>query len=410
MSKEYRFNGSALGPTGEKFLEFARKRVKGQDGALRSLAKALDQADSPLRDKSKPIYSVLLVGGAGSGKTHLAKVVAEFLFGDPGAISVIPCSQFFRSSYNQNTLDRHAWNFHYQNNQDFRNYAELAGQRQDCIEKLKSLGQVLESKSKKKKETAAKEQAKLMAELLKINKQLRDLSSLVASVFQNLQSVVVFDHIEEGAGEVLSVLRSVLEFGALTISSEEGSSRVSFANSIVFITCNDFVPQDENAPGVKKFLGFEAKTDKGRVERSNNDRRRYLRGMEELKEHFPGKFLSRIDRVEILKEYSPEARLEIVSLLESELTEILSRGFPIVLVIDKEVKEFIVREGSDHPELGIRLLKKKFNKHIRTNLGLLISRGLVKPNDAFRVSLVKKENDEYIQFSKMDIPNLPSNK
>jgi ATP-dependent Clp protease ATP-binding subunit ClpA len=219
---------------------------------------------------------------------------------------------------------------------------------------------------------------------------------------------VVFDHIEEGAEEILSVLRSVLEFGALAVTSEEGSSKVSFTNSIVFITCNNFVPQDENAPGVRKFLGFEAGSDKAKAKHSNNDRRRYLRGIEELKEHFPGKFLSRIDRVEILKEYSQEARLEIVELFIAELMEILSLQFPIMLVIDKEVKEFIVREGSDHPELGIRLLKKKFNKYIRTNLGLLITKGLAKPNDAFRVSLVKKENEEHVQFSKMDVPNLPS--
>lgn len=410
MSKEYRFNGSALGPTGEKFLEFARKRVKGQESALRSLAKALDQADSPLRDRSKPIYSVLLVGGAASGKTHLAKVVAEFLFGDPGAISVIPCSQFFRSSYGQNTLDRHAWNFYYQNNKDFQAYVELASQRQDCIEKLKALGEALESKNKKKKDAAAKEQAKSLGELLEINKQLRELQPVVSPILENLRSVVVFDHIEEGAEEVLSVLRSVLEFGALTIASGEESSKVSFSNSIVFITCNNFVPQDENTPGVRKFLGFEAGSDKAKTQHSNNDSRRYLRGIEELKEHFPGKFLSRIDRVEILKEYSQEARLEIVELFAAELMETLSRQFPIMLVIDQGVKEFIVREGSDHPELGIRLLKKKFNKYIRTNLGLLINKGLAKPNDAFRVSLVKKEDGEYVQFIKMDIPNLPSNK
>lgn len=81
----------------EQFLrmeEHLRRRVKGQDAALTSVADAIRMAKSGLRNSSKPVAVFLLAGPSGSGKTELAKAVAEFLFGDGAKLVRFDMSEF----------------------------------------------------------------------------------------------------------------------------------------------------------------------------------------------------------------------------------------------------------------------------------------------------------------------------
>lgn len=81
----------------EKFLrmeEHLRQRVKGQDEALSSISDAIRIAKSGLRNASKPIGVFLLAGPTGSGKTEVAKAVAEFLFGDETNMVRLDMSEF----------------------------------------------------------------------------------------------------------------------------------------------------------------------------------------------------------------------------------------------------------------------------------------------------------------------------
>lgn len=74
-----------------------RERVKGQDAALISVADAIRIAKSGLRNTSKPLAVFLLAGPTGSGKTELAKAVAEFLFGDENRMVRMDMSEFMES-------------------------------------------------------------------------------------------------------------------------------------------------------------------------------------------------------------------------------------------------------------------------------------------------------------------------
>lgn len=70
-------------PEGKRLLELEvslRKRVKGQDHALRSVCDAIRLARSGLGDARRPVGAFLLVGPTGSGKTELAKALTEVLF------------------------------------------------------------------------------------------------------------------------------------------------------------------------------------------------------------------------------------------------------------------------------------------------------------------------------------------
>ena len=89
-----RLNTEDMGPKVLEFLEILRKRVKGQDMALRDIATAYEKYIYGLKKKDKPIYSGLSLGPSGVGKTLVAEILAEHLFGHRGAFCKIKCGDF----------------------------------------------------------------------------------------------------------------------------------------------------------------------------------------------------------------------------------------------------------------------------------------------------------------------------
>jgi len=68
--------------------------VIGQDEATVAVAKALRRSRADLKDPKRPIGSFLFMGPTGVGKTHLAKTLAEKIFGDKEAIVQIDMSEY----------------------------------------------------------------------------------------------------------------------------------------------------------------------------------------------------------------------------------------------------------------------------------------------------------------------------
>ena len=71
-----------------------RRRVIGQEDALRAVANAVRRARAGLQDPNRPIGSFLFLGPTGVGKTELTKALAEFLFDDERAMVRIDMSEF----------------------------------------------------------------------------------------------------------------------------------------------------------------------------------------------------------------------------------------------------------------------------------------------------------------------------
>ena len=71
-----------------------RKRVIGQEDALRAVANAVRRARAGLQDPNRPIGSFLFLGPTGVGKTETCKALAEFLFDDERAMVRIDMSEF----------------------------------------------------------------------------------------------------------------------------------------------------------------------------------------------------------------------------------------------------------------------------------------------------------------------------
>jgi ATP-dependent Clp protease ATP-binding subunit ClpC len=71
-----------------------QKVVVGQDPATEVIAKALRRSRADLKDPRRPIGSFMFMGPTGVGKTHLAKTLAENMFGDQDAIIQIDMSEY----------------------------------------------------------------------------------------------------------------------------------------------------------------------------------------------------------------------------------------------------------------------------------------------------------------------------
>ncbi len=71
-----------------------KTRIIGQDEAVDAVAKAIRRSRSPLKDPRRPGGSFIFLGPTGTGKTELAKTLAEYLFGSKDALIAFDMSKF----------------------------------------------------------------------------------------------------------------------------------------------------------------------------------------------------------------------------------------------------------------------------------------------------------------------------
>jgi ATP-dependent Clp protease ATP-binding subunit ClpC len=69
-------------------------RVIGQDEAISAIAKAVRRARAGLKDPKRPIGVFIFLGPTGVGKTYLARMLAEFMFGSEDAMIKLDMSEF----------------------------------------------------------------------------------------------------------------------------------------------------------------------------------------------------------------------------------------------------------------------------------------------------------------------------
>jgi ATP-dependent Clp protease ATP-binding subunit ClpC len=74
--------------------EDLHRRVISQDEAIKLISKAVRRSRSGLKDPKRPTGCFVFAGPTGVGKTLLAKVLAEFMFGDEDALVQIDMSEY----------------------------------------------------------------------------------------------------------------------------------------------------------------------------------------------------------------------------------------------------------------------------------------------------------------------------
>lgn len=71
-----------------------RRRVVGQEEAIRAVSEAIRRSRTGLQDEKRPIGSFIFLGTTGVGKTELARALAEVLFNDENSLIRIDMSEY----------------------------------------------------------------------------------------------------------------------------------------------------------------------------------------------------------------------------------------------------------------------------------------------------------------------------
>ena len=167
--------------------ENLKKRIFGQDHAVRAVCEAIRRSRLGLSDPKRPMGSFIFVGKAGVGKTALACAVAEELLGSKKALIRFDMSEF---------MEKHSISKLIGSPPGYVGYGE-GGQ-------------------------------------------------LTERVRRRPYSVVLFDEIEKAHPDVCNILLQILEDG--TLSDAQGRE-INFRNTVIILTSNAGVGQSMRTTG-----------------------------------------------------------------------------------------------------------------------------------------------------------------
>lgn len=153
-----------------------KKRVKGQDDAIKLVSDAIIRSRAGIKDPNRPIGSFIFLGPTGTGKTEVAKTLAYELFDDERHMIRIDMSEYMES----------------------HSVARLIGAPPGYVG-------------------------------------YDDGGQLTEAVRRNPYSIILFDEIEKAHHDIFNVLLQILDDGRIT----DGQGRtVDFKNTIIIMTSN----------------------------------------------------------------------------------------------------------------------------------------------------------------------------
>ncbi len=152
------------------------QRVIDQDDAIKTICEAVRRSRSGIKRHNRPIGSFLFLGSTGTGKTELAKTLAEFLFNDEKNMVRFDMSEY---------MEKHS-------------VAKLIGAPPGYV---------------------GFEAGGLLTEKVK----------------RNPFSVVLFDEVEKADADVFNIMLQIMDDGRLT---DGQGNTIDFTNTIVILTSN----------------------------------------------------------------------------------------------------------------------------------------------------------------------------
>ena len=236
------------------------RSVIGQKEAVEGVVSAIKRARTGISDVSRPWASFLFLGPTGVGKTQLAKVLAQELFGREERLIQIDMSEMM----------------------EMHSVSKLIGSPPGYVGYQEG-------------------------------------GWLTESVRRNPHSVILFDEIEKAHPDVLNILLQILEYGHLT---DGRGRRVNFKNTIVILTSN--IGAEEISRDKVLGFSTAKTTGRNKVgaEQAYNSMKSEL--MSELRKTLRPELLNRLDDIVIFRALNTRDAKKIVELLLEELNERLS--------------------------------------------------------------------------------------
>lgn len=298
-----------------------RAEIIGQDAAVDSVIDMLRIVRADIADPRRPLYTSLLLGPTGVGKTEMVRMLARALHGDADAMCRV----------DMNTLSQE----HYA--------AAITGAPPGYV---------------------GSKEGRTILDQEKIEGTL------------GRPGIVLFDELEKASPEVVLALLNIFDNGILTVAS--GERTYSFRNAIIFMTSNlgaERLRREAEAASrpLRRVLPVSAAARKTRLARIAQDT---------LLARFPPEFVNRIDHVEVFNWIEPEVVRTLIQLEVEKLNRrILKHNCRLDL--SPATAELIAREGFDR-KFGARSLRRAVRKHVEVPFArfLLTDFGKGRPDKA----------------------------
>ncbi len=316
-------------PEVQQFEDGLRRRVVGQDRAIRQLSRVYQVFRAGISAPGRPLANLLLLGPTGSGKTRLVEAAAEVLFGDARAVLKVDCAEFQHS----------------------HEISKLVGSPPGYL--------------------GHRETHPLITQEA-IDQYQTETTQL---------SLVLFDEVEKASDALWQLLLGILDKATLTLGDNR---RVDFSRSMLFLTSN--LGSQEMASLVEGTLGFVGA---GKFDDAELDHKIYKTASEAARRKFSPEFMNRIDRVIVFRSLQ---RLHLEAILDIELERIQERimkstaGKQFVFQLTSSARDFLLLEGID-PKYGARHLKRALERHLVFPISNLVATDQIHLGDLITVDI-----------------------
>lgn len=315
-----------------KIDDYLKQRVMGQDHAVREIGTAVRSAKAGIKDPNKPLV-FLFVGSTGTGKTELAKALAEFLFYDESRLITFDMSEY----------------------QEKHSVAKLIGAPPGYV------GYDEEGQ-------------------------------LTGKIRTNPYSVILFDEIEKAHPEVFDIFLQIFDEGRLT---DAHGRRVNFSESVVILTSNLGSSLSQNR-GERKPIGIdidEAYSDEKEtvsglnIEEDSKKWKEYEAQIQKaIGSAFKPEFMNRIQKRITFYPLAIETVKQIISekILVALNERLITKGIRVVL--SDEALSFLMGKGYNEA-FGAREMQRVFDQYVSEPLSQMILRGEIKSGQEVKISV-----------------------
>lgn len=319
----------------EKVMDQINKSIIGQKEAVKSIENMLKMVLADIGELYKPLYTILLLGPTGVGKTEMVKTLAYAIHNDRDYFCRI----------DMNTLSQE----HYS--------ASFTGAPPGYV--------------------GSKE-----------NFSLFDNDKIEGSFSK--PGIVLFDEIEKADKSVINALLNVFDYGKLVLAT--GQKEINFRNSIIFMTSNIGSSKifEHSVRSIKTNIlkYFHSTIHFNKLNKSEHELLKNIIN-KQLEKKFLPEFINRIDDVVIFSWLDKKTIYGILDLNINEFNKRIEK-YNCSIIIEDEAKDFIIKKGFDK-KYGARALKRSFRKLVEIPMASFLINRREETKDKIKVGVKKGE-------------------